>query len=89
MLKPPLTVTPEDGITMVDPVPQLSWQVPDGFPGETYDFVVEIAEDPDFSRNVRRFSSFDSKVGFSFNQPVEQGTGQIISFKPLEPLVKF
>lgn len=90
MLKSPILIGPVDGVVSADPMPTLSWLIPDGDPAARYDFVVEIAEDPDFTKNVRRFNSFDSKLGFSFQRPVAPTTDTTtVSFRVQSPLVQF
>jgi hypothetical protein len=85
--KPPVLVTPADAMITVDTSPVFRWQVPEGEEGARYDFLLEIAEDRDFTKNVRRFNSFESKEGFSFNTPREANSGEIVSFVLPEPLV--
>jgi hypothetical protein len=51
--------------------------------------VLEIAEDQDFTKNVRRFNSFESKEGFSFRSPREANSKEIVSFTVPDPLVRY
>lgn len=85
--KPPVLVLPVDGTITIDASPVFKWVVPDGDVGARYDFLLEIAEDKDFTKNVRKFNSFNSKEGFSFNTPREANSGEIVSFILPDPLV--
>ena len=88
-LKPPMLISPNPGFTTVDPTPTLYWQVPDGPDGKKFDFIVEIAEDPDFSKNVRTYNSFVDKTGFSFQSSRNANSKEIVSFKIKDNLVKY
>jgi len=84
--KPPVLVTPSHGNISIDSTPIFRWKVPEGEEGDRYDFLLEIAEDRDFTENVRRYNSFESKEGFSFDSPREANSDEIVSFVLEEPL---
>lgn len=86
--KPPVLVTPLHGNVSIDNTPVFRWKVPEGEDGEKYDFLLEIADDKDFTKNVRRFNSFESKEGFSFDTPREANSDEIVSFVLEESLTE-
>lgn len=71
----------------VDPTPRLRWQVPEGEEEARYEFIVEIAEDEEFTKNVRRYSSQEDKRPFSFESPREANSGEIVHIRVPDPLV--
>lgn len=84
------TNNPEDTkerITL-DTTPRLYWEVPGGARGTRYEFLIEIAEDSDFSKNVRRYSSQEDKEPFSFNSPREAGSKEQVYIQVPYPLVE-
>ena len=58
----------------INSAPRLYWEVPDGARGKKIEFLVEIAEDIDFTKNVRVYSSQEDKTPFSFDSPREAGS---------------
>ena len=71
----------------IDPRPRLFWQVPLGAPSAKYDFIVEVAEDENFTKNVRSYSSQQDKEAFSFDSPREANSNEIVSIRLPDPLI--
>ena len=67
--------------------PRLYWQVPDGARGKKYEFIVEIAENPEFTDNVRVYCSREDKEPFSFDSPREAGSGEQVYIQIPFPLI--
>jgi len=68
--------------------PRLYWQVPEGERGKKYEFIVEIAENPEFTKHVRVYSSQEDKAPFSFASPREAGSKEQVYIQLPLPLVK-
>jgi hypothetical protein len=84
---PPRLIFPNADHTTADPTPTLYWEVPGGREGDRYDFIVEIAEDADFTKNVRKINSSVTKKGFSYVSPREANSGETVSFRVQDALV--
>jgi len=71
----------------IDPRPRLSWEVPIGAPNTKYEFIVEVAEDSEFTKNVRSYSSQQDKENFSFASPREANSGEVVSLRLPDALI--
>lgn len=83
----PRLIAPNPDYTTADPTPTLYWEVPDGIEGERYEFLVEIAEDIDFTKNVRQINSIVTKRGFSYESPREANSKEIVNYRIQDALV--
>ena len=71
----------------INPSPKLYWQVPDGIRGKKYEILVEIAEDPDFTKNIRIYCSKEDKEPFSFASPREANSLEQVYIQLPYPLI--
>ena len=85
--RPPRLIFPNPDHTTADPTPTLYWEVPRGREGDRYEFLVEIAEDKDFTKNVRKINSSVNKQGFSYQSPREANSDETISLRIQDALV--
>lgn len=83
----PRLISPNPDYTTADPTPTLYWEVPDGLDGERYEFLVEIAEDVDFTQNVRQINSTLTKQGFSYESSREANSKEIVNYRIQDALV--
>lgn len=90
----PRLIYPNCDLTTAGSTPSFYWQVPGGRVGvrsaeESYDFVLEVADDKDFTQNIRRINSAHSKAGFSYQTAQEAGTKKTVNHRIQVPLVVY
>ncbi|MFP4458293.1 MAG: S8 family serine peptidase [Candidatus Zixiibacteriota bacterium] len=76
-----------DNARIDDPQPELIWQVPEDGDGHDLHFVLEYDDSADFGDPIAIFRTDESAIGFTGGAfPVEEGTGEAISFNFETPL---